>query len=427
MPIDLKMPALSPTMEKGVIAKWLVGVGDVIRAGDVLAEIETDKVTMELEAVDAGMIASIVVTEGTDDVPIGTVIATIAQEGEELAPVPEPLVSTSAGSEIKLASPEPVSDRAASPDMVRGEVAAIGNRINASPLARRIAGAKGIALEAIKGSGANGRIVKADLGLRPRETGEPSAPPAIAASSARAAGPVEVYSPPAGVPYTAVKLTNMRRTIARRLTAAKQTVPHFYLSAHCNMNSLLKLRTELNGSLTDRGVKLSVNDLLIKAMALAMVREPDVNVQFADDEMYRFDRVDLAMAVAIEGGLITPIIHNASGLSLSAIAQQSKLLAKRARDGKLAPEEYQGGTASISNLGMFGIDEMFPVINPPQALILGVGSGIEKPWQVDGALGLATIMTATASFDHRVIDGAAAARFMSALRDLVEQPLQILC
>jgi pyruvate dehydrogenase E2 component (dihydrolipoamide acetyltransferase) len=218
----------------------------------------------------------------------------------------------------------------------------------------------------------------------------------------------------------------MRKTIARRLTEAKQTVPHFYLTARCMLDQLLKLRSELNASLAARGVKLSVNDLLMKAMARALVQIPDANVQFGGNELHRFSRVDISMAVAIDGGLVTPIIRDVGSLSLSAIGQASKSLAAKARDGKLMPEDYQGGTASISNLGMFGIDEMFPVINPPQALIMGIGAGVEQPWKVDGQLGLATIMAATASFDHRAIDGAVAAQFMAAFRDHVEHPLLII-
>jgi pyruvate dehydrogenase E2 component (dihydrolipoamide acetyltransferase) len=233
------------------------------------------------------------------------------------------------------------------------------------------------------------------------------------------------YAPPTGVPVETVKLSSMRKTIARRLAESKQTVPHFYLTARCRLDALLKLRGELNASLSARGFKLSVNDLLIKAMALAMEQVPDANVQFGGDELFRFSRVDISMAVAIEGGLVTPVIRDAGALSLSAIAQQSKALATKARDGKLVPEDYLGGTASISNLGMFGIDEMFPVINPPQALILGVGAGIEQPWEVDGEIALATIIALTASFDHRAIDGAIAARFMAALRELIERPLQL--
>ena len=296
------------------------------------------------------------------------------------------------------------------------------DRIRISPLALRIAEAKGIDLGGIKGTGPNGRIVRADLGIGPIVTPQP-----IVSTSAAAVAPVAaVAPPPAGVPVETVKLSSMRRTIARRLTESKQTVPHFYLTARCNLNPLLKLRTELNTSLAARGVKLSVNDMLMKAMALALVEVPDANVQFGGDELHRFSRVDISMAVAIDGGLITPIIRDVAALSLSAIAEKSKVLAAKAREGGLAPGDYQGGTASISNLGMFGIDEMFPVINPPQALILGVAAAVEQPWKVDGQISLAAIMAATASFDHRAIDGAIAAQFMAAFRRNVETPLYLI-
>ncbi len=428
MAIELKMPALSPTMEKGTLAKWLVKEGDAVKPGDLIAEIETDKATMEFEAIDEGVIASIMVPEGTDDVAVGTIIALIAETGEAIAPR---VLETADAARVAatVAAPEPSAPPLATVATVEAPVpasqpaVAVNNDdISATPLARRIATVKGLSLLGIIGSGARGRIVKADLGLQPL-----IAAPVPAQAAGAAPETTIVYAPPAGVPTETVKLSGMRKTIARRLSESKQTVPHFYLTAHCRIEALLKLRGELNASLSARGIKLSVNDLVIKAMALAMMREPDTNVQFAGEEMYRFNRVDIAMAVAIDGGLITPVIRDVASLSLSAVAEQSKQLATKARDGKLSPEEYQGGTASISNLGMYGIDEMIPVINPPQALILGIGSGIEKPWKVDGGIALATIMTATASFDHRAIDGAAAARFMAALRDLIEQPLQIVC
>ncbi len=428
MAIELKMPALSPTMEKGTLAKWLVKEGDTIKPGDLIAEIETDKATMEFEAIDEGVIVSLVVPEGTDDVAVGTIIALIAEAGEAVAPRAletadaAPAAAVGASRESISPRPAPVAKAEAPTPALKPAATVDNSDINATPLARRIATVKGMSLLGIAGTGARGRIVKADLGLQPL-----IATPAQAQAVAAAPATAIVHAPPAGVPMETVKLSGMRKTIARRLSESKQTVPHFYLTAHCRIDALLKLRGELNTSLSARGIKLSVNDLVIKAMALAMLREPDVNVQFAGEEMYRFDRVDIAMAVAIEGGLITPVIHDVASLSLSAVAEQSKQLASKARDGKLSPEEYQGGTASISNLGMYGIDEMIPVINPPQALILGIGSGIEKPWKVDGAIALATIMTATASFDHRAIDGAAAARFMAALRDLVEAPMQIIC
>ncbi|MFZ2996695.1 pyruvate dehydrogenase complex dihydrolipoamide acetyltransferase [Sphingobium sp.] len=419
MAIELKMPALSPTMEKGTLARWLVKEGDSIKPGDLIAEIETDKATMEFEAIDEGVIASIAVPAGTEDVAVGTVIATIAEAGEAVAALVLATADAAPVAAATIAAAPPPAPAAIAP---KPAIMARDSDISATPLARRIATVRGLSLLGITGTGTRGRIVKADLGLTP-----PMAAPVAGQGVTGAPMVATVHAPPVGVPMERVKLSGMRKTIARRLSESKQTVPHFYLTAHCRIDALLGLRSELNASLSARGVKLSVNDLVIKAMALAMTREPDVNVQFAGEEMYRFSRVDIAMAVAIEGGLVTPVIRDVASLSLSAVAQQSQQLAGKARDGKLVPEDYQGGTASISNLGMYGIDEMIPVINPPQALILGIGSGIEKPWKVDGAIALATIMTSTASFDHRAIDGAAAARFMAAFRDLVENPMQIIC
>ncbi len=425
MAIELKMPALSPTMEKGTLAKWLVKEGDAVRPGDLIAEIETDKATMEFEAIDEGVIASISVPAGTEDVAVGTVIALLTEAGEAVAPRILDVAYAAAAAPMAAAqsfAPPPAPH--ATKEALASKVAAMADKsdVNATPLARRIAAFKGLSLLGIAGTGPRGRIVKADLGLQPLIVA-----PAPTQEVTNAPATAIVYAPPAGVPRETIKLSGMRKTIARRLSESKQSVPHFYLTVHCRIDALLNLRGELNASLSARGVKLSVNDMVIKAMALAMLREPDVNVQFAGEEMYRFDRVDIAMAVAIEGGLITPVIRNVASLSLSALAEQSKQLATKARDGKLLPDEYQGGTASISNLGMYGIDEMIPVINPPQALILGIGSGIEKPWKVDAGIALATIMTATASFDHRAIDGAAAARFIAAFRDLIEQPIQTIC
>lgn len=415
MAIELKMPALSPTMETGTLAKWLVGVGDIVRPGDLIAEIETDKATMECEAVDEGRITSLVIAEGTDNVAVGTVIATITADADEAIEVsrPEPIVS--AESAYVAAAPP-----AALPPPAPVKIA-VEDGINATPLARRIAAAQGQSLASILGTGARGRVVRADL---TKSLIRPS--PVVTSGVGVPAATIPLIHPaPTGVPYQAVKMSGMRKTIARRLTESKQTVPHFYLMVRCRLDALLALRGDLNAGLADRRIRLSVNDMLIKAMALAMQAVPDANVQYAGDEMYQFDRVDISMAVAIDGGLITPVLRDVGTLSLSAIAQQSKALAAKAREGALTPADYQGGTASISNLGMFGIDEMVPVINPPQSLILGIGAGIEQPWKVDGGLGLATIMAATASFDHRAIDGAAAARFMAAFRDLVENPMGI--
>jgi pyruvate dehydrogenase E2 component (dihydrolipoamide acetyltransferase) len=280
-----------------------------------------------------------------------------------------------------------------------------------------------IDLRGISGTGARGKIVKTDLKLQPA-----CPPPAPGGGDAflQEAAPL-ILAPPAGVPVEAVKLSSMRKTIARRLTQSKQTVPHFYLTARCRIDALLKLRAEINARLADQGIRISVNDLLIKAMAKAMEKVPDANVQFGGEELHRFARVDIAVAVAIDGGLVTPVIRDAGALSLSAIAGQSRHLAQKAREGKLAPADYEGGTTSLSNLGMFGIDEIVPVINPPHAVILGVGAAIEQPWKVDDQIALATIMAATASFDHRAIDGAAAAQFMAALREHIETPMLLVC
>ncbi|MCB2072344.1 MAG: pyruvate dehydrogenase complex dihydrolipoamide acetyltransferase [Novosphingobium sp.] len=443
MAIELKMPALSPTMEKGTLAKWLVAEGDTIKPGDPIAEVETDKAAMEFEAIDEGRVAKLVVAEGTADVAVGSVIAWLAEEGEDL-PDPEMAEATAnslsfeagaAKGSQETPNPQAVAEPDTSIPPVSATVAAGADplsrtapaaskkpsegSVRATPLARRIAAAKGLSLEAITGSGPRGRIVKADLNLPPMVA--PSAQPAAAAVSTQIVAP-----PPEGVPVETVTLSTMRKTIARRLTESKQQVPHFYLTARCNLDPLLKLRVELNASLEARGIKLSVNDLLIKAMALALTQVPDANVQYGGDELHRFNRADISMAVAIDGGLITPVIRDAGSLSLSAIAQAAKALANKAREGKLMPEDYQGGTATISNLGMFGIDEMFPVINPPQALILGIGAGVEQPWKVNGDIALATIMSATGSFDHRAIDGAAAAEFMAAIKEFVENPMKLI-
>lgn len=383
---------------------------------------------MEYEAIDEGVIASIAIPEGSQDVPVGTVIATVAEAGEAVStPVLEVADAAAARTLLDVVAParagvEPPSPRpVAAPPTRVVDIVPDNGAVNATPLARRIATIRGLSMLSIAGSGAHGRIVKADLGVRSLLA------PAVAipASAAPVAIAAPTYEPPAGVPVDRVKLTTMRKTIARRLTESKQNVPHFYLTARCDIGALNRLRGELNAGLAARGIKLSVNDMLIKAMALAMAAVPDVNVQFGGEVVHRFARVDISMAVAIEGGLVTLVIRDAGALSLSAIAQGSKALAIKARDGKLVPEDYQGGTASISNLGMFGIDEMFPVINPPQALILGVAAGIEQPWKANSEIALATIMAATASFDHRAIDGATAAQFMAAFRDLVETPLQI--
>jgi len=417
MPIEIKMPALSPTMEEGTLAKWLVKVGDKVSSGDIMAEIETDKATMEFEAVDEGVIASIAVAEGTEGVKVGTVIATLAgdDEGASPAPAAKPAAAASAPAPVVAAAAAPAAAPVAAP------VKASGDRVVASPLAKRIAATKGVDLAGMKGSGPGGRIVKADV-----EAATPGAAPAPATATPASTAPAAAApTPDFGIPFEAEKLNNVRKTIARRLTEAKQTIPHIYLTVDVRLDALLKLRGELNRALEAQGVKLSVNDLLIKALAKALEIVPKCNVSFAGDELRKFSRSDISVAVAAPSGLITPIIVDAGAKTVSQISKEMKALADKAREGKLMPHEYQGGTASLSNLGMFGIKQFDAVINPPQAMILAVGAGEQRPYVVDGALAVATVMSVTGSFDHRAIDGADGAQLMQAFKTLVEQPLAL--
>ncbi len=420
MPIAIKMPALSPTMEEGTLARWLVKPGDTVAAGDILAEIETDKATMEFEAVDEGVITSIAIPEGTEGVKVGTVIATLT--GEDEPAVAQPAAPAAAAPVAAApAATAPVAPVAAPAPVA---VVASSDRIIASPLAKRLAAAQGIDLATITGSGPKGRIVRADLAKAPAPAAAPSAAPAPAAPPPPVAKPAA--APDFGIPYTAQKLNNVRKTIARRLTEAKQTIPHIYLTLDVRLDPLLKLRGQLNAALEPQGIKLSVNDLLIKALAKALVQVPKCNVSFAGEELRSFSRVDISVAVAAPSGLITPIIVDAGAKSVSAVAVEMKALAAKAREGKLQPHEYQGGTASLSNLGMFGIKQFDAVINPPQAMILAVGAGEARPFVVDGALAVATVMSATGSFDHRAIDGADGAALMQAFQHLVENPLALI-
>jgi pyruvate dehydrogenase E2 component (dihydrolipoamide acetyltransferase) len=417
MPIELKMPALSPTMEEGTLAKWMVKEGDSVSSGDLLAEIETDKATMEFEAIDDGTIAKILVPEGSEGVKVGTVIALIAAEGEDAGDA-EPAPAKAEAPPAKQADePAPMKEmESAAPKPAAADQR---DRVKASPLARRMAEQQGVDLSDIKGSGPGGRVVKADL----EGAGHGAVAPATgsaAPASAPAPAPVQGAT---GIPSEQVRLSQMRKTIARRMTESKTTVPHFYLTIDCNLDALLKLRAEINAGLESRGIKLSVNDLLIKALGVALEQVPDANVSYAGDTLIRYQRADISMAVAIPGGLITPIITDAGGKSLSKIATEAKDLAARARDGKLQPHEYQGGTASISNLGMYGIKQFDAVVNPPQGMILAVGAGEKRPYVVNEALAIATVMSASGSFDHRAIDGAIGAELMAAFKALVEKPL----
>jgi pyruvate dehydrogenase E2 component (dihydrolipoamide acetyltransferase) len=454
MPIAIKMPALSPTMEEGTLAKWLVKEGDTVKSGDIMAEIETDKATMEFEAVDEGVIARILVAEGTDNVKVGADIALLAEEGEDAGAVeapatraetpqpadpefrgrPDPTDPNRTGDEDKA----PAAGAPADEDHGKPADAAVarlqtapaqanggggtGERMKASPLARRIAAAKGVDLAGVSGSGPNGRIVRADVeGAKPAAAPSPVADaPAPAPTAAK---PVAIPD----VPHEATKLSNIRKTIARRLTESKQTVPHIYLTVDVRLDALLALRADLNEGLASRGVKLSVNDLLVKALAVALVQVPKCNVMFTPDQLISFTRADISVAVSTPTGLITPVVQDAGTKSLSAIATEIKELAGLAREGKLKPEQYQGGTASLSNMGMYGITQFDAVINPPQGMILAIGAGEKRPWvMADGTLGVATVMSATGSFDHRAIDGADGAQLMQAFRSLVEKPLAML-
>ncbi len=429
MSIEIKMPALSPTMEEGTLAKWLVKEGDTVKSGDLLAEIETDKATMEFEAVDEGVIGKITVPEGTDNVKVGTVIAVMAGEGGEVSapatPAPAPAAKAEAAPEPTPA-PAPAAAPAPAPAKANG-AAQDGSRVKASPLAKRIAAEKGVDLTSLSGSGPNGRIVKADL-----EGAKPGAAPAAQPAAAAATSPAPAAAAPAehkpvwfddSIPHEEEKLSNIRKTIARRLTESKQTIPHIYLTVDIRLDALLKLRADLNKSLEARGVKLSVNDLLIKALGVALIQTPKCNVTYTGDKLIKYSRADVSVAVSTPTGLITPIIRDAAGISVSAISTQMKDLAGRAKEGKLKPEEYQGGTASISNMGMFGITQFDAVINPPQGMIMAIGAGEKRPYIIDDALGIATVMSATGSFDHRAIDGADGAELMKTFKALVESPL----
>ncbi len=448
MPIEIKMPALSPTMEEGTLAKWLVKVGDTVKSGDIMAEIETDKATMEFEAVDEGTITAISVAEGAEGVKVGTVIATLAEDGEDAGaapaatakavdPAPQPIPvrpePVEGPSSTSPQAPSPQEQNSASTGSARTDKGEPGKRVIASPLAKRIAADRGIDLSAITGSGPNGRIVKADVeGAQASAPAAPaavqspptSAPSSVSAQAVSPGGGAQTTSlPDFGIPHTDEKLSNIRKVIARRLTEAKQTIPHFYLTMDIRLDALLKLRGELNEALEPQGVKLSVNDLLIKALAKALIQVPKCNVSFGGDSLRTYSRADISVAVAAPSGLITPIVFDAGNKAVSAIAAEMKVLADKAREGKLQPAEYQGGTASLSNLGMFGIKQFDAVINPPQAMIMAVGAGEPRPYVVDGALAIATVMSASGSFDHRAIDGADGAALMSAFKALIEAPL----
>ena len=458
MATNILMPALSPTMTEGKLAKWLVSEGDSVRSGDLIAEIETDKATMEVEAVDEGTIAKLIVAEGAEGVEVNSVIAVLADEGEHVDTVASAASSAPEAIEVALVAPTAVqarpamqsSDVKATPlakriaaqagvslkavaatgahgkvtkaDVLKAAGASTlsqGDRVFASPLARRLAVESGLPIEQILGTGPNGRIIKADVDRAVREGMQ-----IVAEESTKAMAPSPVAVPP-GDNFDLAPHTSMRKIIARRLTESKQTVPHFYLTVDCEIDELLRARKGIN-TRAPKGVKVSVNDFVIKALALALRRVPGANASWTDEGIRLYKTVDVSVAVAIDGGLITPVVRNADEKGFAAISADMQDLAKRARAGRLKPHEYQGGTTSVSNLGMFGIKQFDAVINPPQGTILAVGAGEHRAVVKDGALAVATVMSCTLSCDHRVVDGALGAELLQAYKSLIEFPAAML-
>ncbi len=432
MPIEILMPALSPTMTEGNLAKWLKREGDDVAAGDVIAEIETDKATMEVEAVEEGRLGRILIEEGTEGVAVNAPIALLLEEGEDAsaleaaassADLPDP--APAAAPKPSNVEPGPVVEEKRAPVSQggpSGNVAPAGaaGRVFASPLAKRMAANEGLDLASINGSGPHGRIVKADIERALKDGTGKAQSIKDEASTARpetTAGVTELAEP--------VPLSNMRKVIARRLTEAKQTIPHFYLTMDCELDALLTLRKQLNGR-EGADYKLSVNDFVIKASAMALKKVPMVNVSFGGDKLLKYRNIDISVAVAIPDGLITPIIRNVDAKGLGQISEEMKDLAARAKDGKLKPEEFQGGSFSISNLGMFGVKEFSAVINPPQACILAVGAGVQQPVIKNGEVAAATVMSCTLSVDHRAVDGALGAQLLQAFKSYIEEPLSML-
>ncbi|GAB2206096.1 MULTISPECIES: pyruvate dehydrogenase complex dihydrolipoamide acetyltransferase [Roseibium] len=448
MPINITMPALSPTMEEGNLAKWLVKEGDQVSAGDVIAEIETDKATMEVEAVDEGTVGKIVVPAGTSGVKVNELIAVLLEDGEDASSIDtsggSAAPASSSGGDKAPAVPESspaieVGAKAAT-DPVPAPKAADGNRIFSSPLARRLAQLNGLDLKALSGSGPHGRIVKRDIEAA-LAAGTGKAAPAAAAAEApkAAAAPAMATGPSADQvlklfdkdSYELVPHDGMRKTIAKRLTESKQTIPHFYVSVDCELDALLALRAQLNDAAAkDKegkpAYKLSVNDMTIKALALALRDVPDANVSWTDDNMVMHKHADVGVAVSIPGGLITPIIRRAEEKPLSVISNEMKDYGKRAKERKLKPEEYQGGTTAVSNMGMMGVKNFSAVVNPPHATILAVGAGEKRPVVKNGELAVATVMSVTLSTDHRCVDGALGAELLAAFKGYIENPMSML-
>jgi len=448
MPINITMPALSPTMEEGNLAKWLVKEGDTVKSGDVIAEIETDKATMEVEAVDEGVVAKIVVPAGTEGVKVNSLIAILAAEGEDVkaaaagggsAPAAAPKADAPAAASASAPTASPAPAPAAAPAAQPAAASApAGNRTFSSPLARRLAKEAGLDISKVSGSGPHGRVVKSDIekavasgtGQAASAGAAPSvgqSAPAAAPKGASEEAVLKLFEPGS---YELVPHDGMRKTIARRLTESKQTIPHFYVSVDCELDALLALRAQLNDAAPrkdDRpAYKLSVNDMVIKAMALALRDVPDANVSWTDSNMVKHKHSDVGVAVSIPGGLITPIIRHAELKSLSAISNEMKDLGKRAKDRKLKPEEYQGGTTSVSNMGMMGVSNFAAVVNPPHATILAVGAGQERVIVKNKQMVIAQVMTVTLSTDHRAVDGALGAELLGAFKKYIENPMGML-
>ncbi|WP_412558165.1 pyruvate dehydrogenase complex dihydrolipoamide acetyltransferase [Thalassospira sp. MIT1370] len=438
MPVKVLMPALSPTMTEGTLAKWHVKEGDTVESGDVIAEIETDKATMEVEAVDEGKIGKILVAEGSEGVAVNEVIALLLEEDEDESALDGADTSAAGTAPAAEAPSEPASSSAPAQSDAPAKASPApaapvsgGDRIKASPLARRIAANDGVDLASVTGSGPRGRIVKRDV--EAAKSAKPAAESASAEKSAPSA-PAAAAAPAAsgwnpdltGLPeYEEIPNSGMRKTIARRLTESKQQVPHFYLTVDCELDNLLATRKQLNEKAGD-GVKISVNDFVIRAVSLALKKVPAANSIWTDKATLQCKKQDISVAVAIDGGLITPVVRDAGSKGLAEISSEMKALAGKARDGKLMPEDYQGGTFSVSNLGMFGIKEFSAIINPPQGCILAVGAGEQRPVVKDGALAIATVMSCTLSVDHRAVDGAVGAQFMAEFKKLIEDPLSML-
>ncbi len=430
MATNILMPALSPTMTEGTLARWLKKEGETVKAGDIIAEIETDKATMEVEAVDEGILGKILVPGGTAAVKVNDVIAVLVEPGEAVGAAPAPKPAPAAVAPAP-AAPTPAAAKGFDPQPDPPKVAA-GDRVVASPLAKRMAAQAGLDLGRVAGSGPNGRIVKADV--EAALAAGPAAKAAPAAAPAPVAAPVAAPAPkapalPITAPHTLVPHSNVRKVIARRLSESKQNVPHFYVSMDIELDALLKLRGQLNATSPKDGpgaFKLSVNDLVIKAAAVTLRRIPKVNASWTDDATVLFDDVDISVAVSIPDGLITPIIRKADQKGLAAISSEMKDLAARAKAGKLKPEEFQGGGFSISNMGMYGVRDFAAIINPPQAGILAVSAGEQRPVVKDGALAIATVMTCTLSVDHRIVDGALAAEWIAEFKRVVENPLSLM-